>query len=108
LLDLYGRGLDLRLEDADAVVERTEGVTASFVKELLRKATLVALEAGREHVTDADVSEALDELLSEGAALTRKLLGSGGDDQPRPGSAWMERFPDWEGGDSEIVTWERD
>ena len=52
---IYGRGLDLRLEDAAAVVDRTEGVTASFVKELLRKAALGALDAGREHVTDADV-----------------------------------------------------
>jgi hypothetical protein len=108
LIALYARGLDLRLEDVDAVVGRTEGVTASFVKELLRKSALVALEAGREHVTDADVSAALDELLSEGAALTRVLLGSGGDDQPRPGSEWMGRFPEWEGGDADIVTWERD
>ena len=61
------------------VVARTEGVTASFVKELLRKAALVALEDGREHVADADVAAALDELLGEGAALTRILLGSGGD-----------------------------
>jgi ATP-dependent 26S proteasome regulatory subunit len=96
LIDLYGRGLDLRLEDVDAVVARTEGVTASFVKELLRKAALVALEADREHVTDADVAAALDELLSEGAALTRVLLGSAGDDQPRPGSEWMARFPEWD------------
>ena len=87
---------------------RTEGVTASFMKELLRKAALVALEDGREQVTDADMAAALDELLSEGAALTRVLLGSGGEDQPRPGSEWMGRFPDWEEGDAEIVTWERD
>jgi DNA polymerase III delta prime subunit len=108
LIGLYGRGLDLRLERPDAVVERTEGVTASFVKELLRKATLVALEDGRDHVTDADVSAALEELLGEGAALTRVLLGSGGDDQPRPGTGWMGRFPEWEDGDADIVTWERD
>jgi len=108
LLELYGRGLDLRLDDADVVVSRTEGVTASFMKELLRKAALVALEAGREHVTDADVSAALDELLSEGAALTRVLLGSGGQDQPRPGAEWMGRFPEWEGGGGTIVTWETD
>jgi len=108
LIALYARGLDLRLEDVGAVVARTEGVTASFVKELLRKSALVAVEDGRAHVTDADVSAALDELLSEGSALTRILLGSGGDGQPRPGAAWMERFPDWEDGDADIVTWERD
>jgi hypothetical protein len=108
LLELYGRGLDLRLEDVDAVIARTEGVTASFVKELLRKAALVALEDGREHVTDADAAAALDELLSESAALTRILLGSGGEEQPRPGSEWMGRFPEWEGGGATIVTWESD
>ncbi|MGE0027325.1 MAG: AAA family ATPase [Thermoleophilia bacterium] len=108
LLDLYGRGLDLRLDDADAVVTRTEGVTASFMKELLRKAAIVALEADREHVTDADMAAALDELLSDGAALTRVLLGSGGDDQTRPGADWMERFPQWEGSSATIVTWESD
>jgi hypothetical protein len=81
------------LADRDAIVARTEGVTASFVKELLRAAALVALEDGRETVTDADVGAALDELLAEGAALTRILLGSRGGEAPRPGSAWMARFP---------------
>jgi cell division protease FtsH len=106
LLELYGRGLDLRLDQPGVVVDRTEGVTASFMKELLRKAALIALEAGREHVTDADVGGALDELLSETSALTRVLLGSGGEDGPRPGSAWLERFPEWdegEGGSSIVV-----
>ena len=85
LLDLYGAGVSLPLLDADAVVARTEGVTASFIKELMRKAALVAARAdsggGRLTVTDADVSEALDGLLAEGAGLTRALLGIG-----RPGS----------------------
>jgi ATP-dependent 26S proteasome regulatory subunit len=99
LLELYGRGLDLRLDDPAAVVERTEGVTASFVKELLRKASLIAIEAGRDHVTDADVSAGLDELLSETSALTRVLLGAGGEDGLRAGSQWLERFPEWDEGD---------
>jgi ATPase family protein associated with various cellular activities (AAA) len=99
LLDLYARGLDLQITDRDGVIARTEGVTASFVKELLRAAALVALEDGREAVSDADMTAALDELLAEGAALTRILLGSGGDEAPRPGSEWMSRFPrDDEGG----------
>ena len=42
LIELYGRGLSLRLDDVDAVIERTDGVTASFVKELMRKAALVS------------------------------------------------------------------
>jgi hypothetical protein len=82
LLELYGRGLDLRLADPGPIVERMSGVTASFVKEALRKATLHAAEQGRGTVTDADVNGVLDELLSETAALTRALLGG-----ERPGAA---------------------
>lgn len=81
LLDLYGAGVELALADPDAVVARTEGVTASFIKELVRKAALVAARAdadrGRVTVTDEHISEALDVLLDEGAGLTRALLGIG-------------------------------
>ncbi len=92
LLDLYGRGLDLDETVLQGIVARSAGVTASFFKELLRKATLNAVEAGREHVEGADADAALDELLHETAALTRVLLGSGqpsGSTVPAP-HAWME------------------
>jgi hypothetical protein len=77
---LYAEGLDLRLDDVDRVVERTAGVTASFVKELMRKAALLAAEGDPDGadipvVTDEHVNAALDELLAEGNALTRALLG---------------------------------
>jgi len=76
LLSLYGEGLDLRLEDEGAVVARTEGVIASFIKELLRRATLFAAEEGGDLVvTDRHVNEALDELLEAGGRLTVRLLG---------------------------------
>ena len=42
LIRLYGQGLELQLADPDAVVRRTAGVTASFIKELMRKAALIA------------------------------------------------------------------
>lgn len=81
LLDLYGAGVELTLADPDAVVARTEGVTASFIKELVRKAALVAARSdtdrGRVTVSDEHVSQALDVLLDEGAGLTRALLGIG-------------------------------
>jgi len=77
LLELYGRGLELDAAAFDGVVARTEGMTASFFKELLRKAALSAAEGGSERVTEADLTGALDELLEERAALTRVLLGSG-------------------------------
>lgn len=79
LLQLYGAGVDLRLEDTASVLARTEGVTASFIKELVRKAALEAARTdrgdGRLTVTDAHVASALDVLLDEGAGLTRALLG---------------------------------
>jgi cell division protease FtsH len=94
LLALYARGLDLRLADEQAVLDRTEGVPASFIKELLRKAALAAAEAGRTTVQDEDVNAVLDELLSETSALTRVLLGAG---EPGTGGstdphAWVQGF----------------
>ena len=67
------------------MIERTDGVTASFIKELLRKAALFAAEdgagpegAGRDgplRVTGAHMSAALDQLLDTRNQLTRVLLG---------------------------------
>jgi cell division protease FtsH len=95
LIDLYARGLEFDVTDLSAIVERTEGVTASFVKELLRKAALRAAADGRSNVTDSDVGSALDELFDHSGALTRALLGVRPDDDPdggpppRPGRGWM-------------------
>jgi cell division protease FtsH len=92
LFALYSRGLDVQLDDLDGVIARTSGVTASFVKELLRKAALNAAEDSRATVTQADVSTMLDELLAETSALTRALLGTpgpGGGASPDP-HAWLE------------------
>jgi SpoVK/Ycf46/Vps4 family AAA+-type ATPase len=45
LLALYGRSLPMQLTDTEIteIVERTDGVTASFLKELLRRAVLESL-----------------------------------------------------------------
>jgi hypothetical protein len=59
---------------------RTEGVTASFTKELIRR---VAINAAQEErpPRDADVGDALDEMLSDAESLTRTLLGGEGSSQ---------------------------
>jgi ATPase family associated with various cellular activities (AAA) len=44
LLALYQGRLELDLSDPETVISRTEGVTASFIKELLRRAALYAAE----------------------------------------------------------------
>ena len=83
LIGLYRGKLELDLSDPDAVITRTEGVTASFIKELLRRAALQAAEnepAGDDsvaplRVTDAHLAAALDQLLDTRSALTQVLLG---------------------------------
>ncbi len=74
----YAEGLEFSDGALDAAADRSAGTTGSFAKELMRRAVLAAAEAGREPV-DADLAEALDGLLSEGAHLTRRLLGSAGE-----------------------------
>ena len=56
---------------------RTEGVTASFTKELIRRAVINAAQRD-EAPTDTDISHALDEMLSDAEALTLTLLGGEG------------------------------
>src|SRR5213592_3280533 len=58
LLEVHGRGLELDLTEDDlaTAVERTDGVTASFLKELLRRAVLEALDEGPPRVTGAHLS----------------------------------------------------
>jgi hypothetical protein len=95
LISLYGEGLDLRLEDVGTIVARTDGTSASFIKELLRRATLLAAEEGGELVvTDRHVFEALDELLVAGGTLTMRLLGG----EPPPDAASRSWFEDTDPG----------
>ena len=80
LIRLYQGCLVLDGVDLDAVIGRTEGVTAAFLKELLRKAALLAAEAdgagdGPIRVTGSHLTTALDQLLAGRSQLTRVLLG---------------------------------
>ena len=78
LLHLYARDLELSLDGTDPIVERTAGVTAAFMKELVRKAALLAASKSADEritVRDDDFSDSLDELLADRSALTRILLG---------------------------------
>ena len=88
LLRLYARDLPLSPAALDAAAERAEGVTASFAKELLRRAVLVAAVEDRP-VGDDDLAAALEELLSDAEVLTRSLLGSG----PAAGPSGAEQGP---------------
>ncbi|WP_406639285.1 AAA family ATPase [Amycolatopsis sp. WGS_07] len=84
LLRLYSRGLELTA-DLAPVVEATDGVTASFMKELLRRASLRALALRPDdpvRVGDPELSEALAEMNDSRSSLTRSLLGSHGRNGP--------------------------
>jgi ATP-dependent 26S proteasome regulatory subunit len=97
LLALYGRSLPLRLseEETRGIVERTDGVTASFVKELLRRAMLEALQDNPTEpiVTAAHAGRALDDLLDIDQKLTRSLLGVGTDPEALPGGGGAGNLP---------------
>jgi len=80
LLELYGKGLELRVNDLDDMVRRTAGVSSAFIRELLRKATLIAADETRGStaapvVNDAHLRDALHAIIAEGGELTQKLLG---------------------------------
>jgi ATP-dependent 26S proteasome regulatory subunit len=83
LFELYRGGLTVDESRLEAVLERTEGVTASFLKELLRRAALIAVADSDTVVEDPlevsadDLDTALDELLDTRNAMTRVLLGGG-------------------------------
>jgi ATP-dependent 26S proteasome regulatory subunit len=85
LVSLYSQGLDLRASNLADVLERTEGTSPAFIRELLRRASLLAIERGGTEpgtltVRDDDLSAAADELLADNSRLTARLLGHQGAD----------------------------
>jgi DNA polymerase III delta prime subunit len=83
LLRLYGQNVPLALteQDVNLAVERTDGTTASFLKELIRRSVLESLhdDPALPSVTGAHLARALDDLLDAAQAVTRTLLGVGVD-----------------------------
>ena len=80
LVELYRGSLDIDLSRLDTVLDRTDGVTASFLKELLRRAAVVAADrtpTSENHilVTADDLDTALDDLLHTRNEMTRAVLG---------------------------------
>jgi len=82
LVRLYARGLKLGDRLVAEAVKRTEGVSGAFIKELMRRTAQAALAredgAAAEKVTEpsqADLAEALDDMLFSGGQLNVKLLG---------------------------------
>lgn len=76
LLELYAGELPFGPGAMQAAAERTEGATASFAAELIRRSVLQAAEEGRSP-GDAHLLAALEDMTSEAEAFTRTLLGGG-------------------------------
>ncbi|WP_411734695.1 AAA family ATPase [Paeniglutamicibacter sp.] len=86
LLELYGHKLNPSPETVNRVAELIEGTTASFAKEMTRRAILLAAIAGQEP-GDSHMMAAAIELMSDAATLTRSLLGGTGENDQEPASS---------------------
>jgi cell division protease FtsH len=77
LVKLYAPGTTVSEDVAETIVRRTHGVSAAFIKELMRRSLQFQIQRAENGVlrTD-DVEKALDELLLSGGSLNLKLLGA--------------------------------
>jgi hypothetical protein len=77
LLELYARGLTLDNVDLDDFVEPTNGASPAYIKELLRRAALIAtIEQGTARVRDTHIRQAMEELAT-GGELAKRIVGFG-------------------------------
>ena len=78
LLDLYSEGMDVTVESWDEIVGSLDGTSPAFIRELLRQATLTAVEAGKPagRIDEEDLLVTVDQLKSQSGRLTATLLGA--------------------------------
>jgi ATP-dependent 26S proteasome regulatory subunit len=77
LLDLYAHGLQLELRDEPRFIAATAGATPAFIREVLRRAALLAVERGEgTRIDDGLLAAAIDELREGSDDLTTNLLGA--------------------------------
>ncbi|MEA2218566.1 MAG: hypothetical protein QOJ35_1192 [Solirubrobacteraceae bacterium] len=79
LVALYGEGLGLTLRADAPLIEELDGTSPAFIRELLRRAALLAAEEtadGALRVDERHLHAALDELRRGGDELTQTLLGA--------------------------------
>lgn len=79
LVRLYGSNLKLSDDVIKEAVRRTKGVSAAFIKELMRRTAQAATaRKGDGQVLAADITEALNDMLFTGGRLNLTLLGGAG------------------------------
>jgi ATP-dependent 26S proteasome regulatory subunit len=77
LVALYSQGITLPESVVDETVRRTDGVSAAFIKELMRRTVQFHIERdGTGEVSHDDLDAALNEMLFSGGSLNLKLLGA--------------------------------
>ena len=77
LARLYAHGMKLNDAVADAIVSKTKGASAAFIKELMRRSAQFALHESKDTIlTLKSVDAALEEMVFIGGSLNLKLLGA--------------------------------
>jgi hypothetical protein len=76
LFDLYRRKLAIPSDAMTRAIERTEGMSAAFIKELVRRIALLCIERDSTEASTHDLDMALGEMLFDGGTLNAKLLGA--------------------------------
>lgn len=77
LIKLYARNLEVSPQVMDTIVDRTKGVSAAFIKELMRRCAQFQIEASAgTSLSMSSVDSALEEMLLAGGTLNRRLLGA--------------------------------
>jgi AAA+ superfamily predicted ATPase len=78
LVNLYSGSVQVSDDLVDLIVEQTDGVSAAFIKELMRRAIQFHLAKNAEAAIDSeDIRSALDELMVVGGRLNQRILGLG-------------------------------
>jgi ATP-dependent Clp protease adapter protein ClpS len=76
LVQLYGKGLALSDVVVDEAARRADGVSAAFIKELMRRIAQSSIARGAGAMVELDdIGSALDDMLFAGGKLNVKLLG---------------------------------
>ncbi len=77
LIKLYAPSIDISDELVESTVNRTKGVSAAFLKELMRRSTQYAMQRNdAQNLIEADLDSALNEMLHSGGVLNRRILGA--------------------------------
>jgi ATPase family associated with various cellular activities (AAA) len=77
LVRLYAKGLELADSHVAEVVARTKGVSGAFIKELMRRIAQATIERDEGRTaSNADIGQAIDDMLFTGGKLNARLLGA--------------------------------